>query len=258
MRDILSFAASARTDAVRVTHADRSAFLADIDRHLAQRNGFTLATVNLDHVVKLRRDPQFRAAYLAHSHVVADGNPIVWLSRLAGRPVDLMPGSELITPLADLAARHDVPVACVGSTPDALEMAADRLEAQHPGLTVVTRLSPAFGFDPDGAEADAIIDQIKNDGARLCFVALGAPKQERFAVRLQTAAPSCGVASIGAGLDFIAGNQVRAPQWARAIAMEWAWRLLSNPKRLLGRYAGCFAILPGLSLAALATRWRGA
>ena len=73
---------------VHVTHPDRAAFLGDLAGRMAARQGFHVATVNLDHIVKLRADPAFAAAYAAHSHVVADGNSIVWLSRLAGRHVD--------------------------------------------------------------------------------------------------------------------------------------------------------------------------
>ena len=71
------------------------------EARLGAGRGFSVATLNLDHAVQLRRNPAFRSAYAAHSHVTADGNPVVWLSRLAGqREVSLVPGSELIAPLA--------------------------------------------------------------------------------------------------------------------------------------------------------------
>jgi UDP-N-acetyl-D-mannosaminuronic acid transferase (WecB/TagA/CpsF family) len=62
--------------------------------------------------------------------------------------------------------------------------------------------------------------------------------------------------SIGAGLDFIAGHQTRAPLWVRRIAMEWLWRMLTNPRRLTRRYLDCILILPGLTFVALAARSR--
>ena len=87
-----------------VNFPTEAALLSDLEACLVRGQGFAIATLNLDHVVKLRRDPVFRAAYQAQSHVVADGNPIVWLSRLAGRrDVALVPGSELIAPVAALA-----------------------------------------------------------------------------------------------------------------------------------------------------------
>lgn len=215
------------------------------------RRGFALATMNLDHLVKLRRSAAFRNAYRRHSHVVADGRPVVWLRRLAGAPVELVPGSELIHPLMALAARRGVPVGFIGSTDTALARAAGRLEAAHPGLRVVARVAPPFGLDPEGAEADAALDALAAAGARLVLIALGAPKQEVLAARAQGRMPDCGFVSVGAGLDFIAGTQRRAPRWVRRLALEWLWRLLSDPRRLAGRYLACFRILPGLTLGAL-------
>ena len=236
-----------------VTTPSRAGLLAEVEARLVARQGFSVATLNLDHMVKLRCDAAFRAAYVRHSHVVADGNPVVWLSRQSGRPVELVPGSELVQPLAAIAARHDVPVALMGSTEGALAAAADRLQAAHPGLRVVARIAPGFGFDPDGAEADACIDRLEASGARLCLIALGAPRQERFAVRAAARLGQTGFVSVGAGLDFIAGTQRRAPRWVRRISMEWAWRMLNDPVRLTRRYAACFAILPELTRAARRT-----
>ena len=236
-----------RTAQVHITHPTRMALLDDIATRFAAGDGFTLATLNLDHIVKMRRDPAFRAAYLQHSHVVADGNPIVWLSGLAGRKVALVPGSELIAPFAALAARMDVPVAVLGSTQVVLDAAAERLEHDHPGLQIVARIAPPFGLDVTGPEADALIARLGDSGARLCLLALGAPKQEILAVRAAAALPACGFVSIGAGLDFIAGHQTRAPRLVRRLALEWAWRMASNPARLAGRYAACAAILPQLA-----------
>lgn len=225
----------------------RAALLAEVEARFARGEGFALATLNLDHVVKLGRSPAFAAAYAAQDLVVADGNPIVWLSRLAGRQVDLVPGSELVAPLAALAARMAVPVALLGSTPAALAAAAAALERDHPGLAVVARIAPAMGFDPTGPAADACLDELRAAGARLCFLALGAPKQEILAARARGRLPGCGFASVGAGIDFVAGTQQRAPAWVRALAMEWLWRAAGNPRRLARRYADCFAVLPGLA-----------
>lgn len=254
LTDVISFQGSNTAETVSVTVATKAELLRQIADRLTARQGFTVATLNLDHIVKLQRDAAFRSAYCRHTHVVADGNPIVWLQRLAGRPVGLVPGSELVEPLAALAAQMDVPVALLGSTTEALNAAAARLEASFPGLRVVAKIAPPFGFDPSGPMADACLDEIGKAGARLCFLALGAPKQELLAVRGLDRLPDCGFLSIGAGLDFIAGHQKRAPLWVRNIAMEWAWRMIGNPKRLVGRYSECAAILPGLGLAALRAR----
>lgn len=242
---------------VGVTCDGREALLAELERRLRAGDGFAVATLNLDHVVKMSRDAVFLNAYRAQSHVVADGNPVVWLCRIAGRRVELVPGSDLVVPVAQLAARIGVAVGLVGSTADVLDLAAARLGTMVPGLTVAARISPRMGFDPAGAEAGAVLDEVAASGARVVFVALGAPKQEELAALGRDRHPGVGFLSIGAGLDFIAGAQRRAPVWVRAIAMEWLWRLAGNPRRLAARYAACMAVLPRLALAALVERWRG-
>jgi N-acetylglucosaminyldiphosphoundecaprenol N-acetyl-beta-D-mannosaminyltransferase len=239
-----------------ITTPTRAALLAEVEARLRGRQGFALATLNLDHLVKLGRDPAFRAAYAAQTHVVADGNPVVWLQRLAGNPVDLVPGSELVEPLAALAGRLGVPVALLGSTADILALAATRLQVACPGLTVVARLAPPQGFDPAGPAGEAALRDLAASGARLCFLALGAPKQEILAARGRDSLPEVGFVSIGAGLDFIAGSQTRAPLWLRRLALEWAWRLMLSPGRLARRYLDCALILPGLALHAWRARHR--
>ncbi|WP_128255510.1 WecB/TagA/CpsF family glycosyltransferase [Falsirhodobacter deserti] len=262
MTRFVSFLNSRQADAqraVRITTPNREILFDQLSACMAGRQGFTLATLNLDHVVKLEHDSAFREAYIAHSHVVADGNPIVWLCQIAGyradgAEVELLPGSELVTPLIAMAQKHDVSVALVGSTSEILAKAAGRIEAAHPGVRVVARIAPDFPFDPQGPAGDAVIEELRASGARMVFLALGAPRQEVFAARAAKQLPECGFASVGAGIDFIAGAQQRAPVWVQRVAMEWAWRMLSNPRRLGRRYAGCFAALPALLRSARSAR----
>lgn len=219
--------------------------------------GFALATINLAHLVKLRSSPEFRHAYTMQDFVVADGNPIVWLGSLAGTKLDLIAGSDMVIPLARLAAETGAKLALLGSTPAALDGAAEVLVKQIPTLHIVAKLSPPMGFDPNSSAADGLLDEVAASGAGLCFLALGAPKQEILAARGRIRTPAIGFASIGAGLDFLAGTQTRAPKWMRAIAMEWIWRLGTDPTRLAWRYAQCFPILAGHIYAALRHRRKG-
>ncbi|MCF3972238.1 WecB/TagA/CpsF family glycosyltransferase [Paracoccus salsus] len=239
---------------IRVNIPDQAALMAALTRRFREGRGFALATINLDHLVKLRSDAAFRDAYAAQDLVVADGNPIVWLSRLAHRPVTLVPGSDLVLPLSRLAAAEDIPIALIGTTEAALDAAARHIEEQAPGASVVLKIAPPMGFDPDSDAAVAMLRQIEASTARLCFIAMGAPRQERLAARGRLEVPSVGFASVGAGLDFLAGNQQRAPVWVRRIAMEWVWRMLSAPQRLVPRYARCAAILPAEAVNAIRQR----
>lgn len=214
-----------------------------VSSRLVSKEGFALATINMDHLVKMSASKAFLKAYQAQDFVVADGVPIVWLSKLARRPVSLMPGSDMVFPLARWAAEAKAPIALVGSTEEALQDAAAELREQVPGLNVAWIHAPGV-LDPEGEEATWILKRLQEKGIGLCFLALGAPKQERIAQRGREIAPNVGFASVGAGLDFLGGHQYRAPRWVRDMALEWLWRALSSPMRLGPRYLKCFAILP--------------
>jgi exopolysaccharide biosynthesis WecB/TagA/CpsF family protein len=235
----------------RITHADRESLLDDVAVRIRAGEGFAIATLNLDHMVKLGASAAFRAAYRAHDFVVADGNPVVWLSRLAGRPVRLVAGSDLVIPLAHVAAESQVPVALIGSTGDALDGAVVALQRIVPGLGVTLLHAPEMNFDPDGPDGLAVLSEIADSGAGLAFVALGAVRQERLAARGRHSLPHVGFVSVGAGIDFLGGRQRRAPWLMRKLALEWLWRALTDPMRLGPRYLQSAYILPGQVAAAL-------
>jgi len=241
-------------DRVTVNLPDAAAVAAAVAARMTAGQGFALATLNLDHLVKLRFSPAFRRAYAAQDLITADGWPVAALARLSGAPVDRAPGADLILPLAALARDRGVAVAPVGTTAPALDVAATSLMRQVPGLRIAARIAPSQGFDPEGDEAARLLQALAASGAGLTFLALGAPKQERFAARGRDALPAMGFVSIGAGLDFLAGAQRRAPGIWRRAGLEWAWRMLGDPWRLGPRYVRCALILPGLTLQALRAR----
>lgn len=239
---------------IKVNVPDWETLTCEVAHRMENDIGFAVATLNLDHIVKLRESEEFRRAFAAQDLVTADGNPIVWMSRLARKPVKLIPGSDAILPLARIAAATNTAIALIGTTDATLEIAALHLEKTVPGLKVVCKIAPPMGFEPEGELARTYLHQMRDSGAEFCFVALGSPKGETFAAFGRTVLPNAGFASIGAGLDFIAGSQVRAPRWVRRLALEWLWRALLSPRRLAPRYAKCIAVLPGQIVQAIGQR----
>jgi N-acetylglucosaminyldiphosphoundecaprenol N-acetyl-beta-D-mannosaminyltransferase len=218
----------------------------------AAQNVFTL---NLDHVVKMRRDATFRAAYRRAGLITADGFPIALACSLQGKRVSRVTGSDLIAPISAEASRSGKSIYLFGSSLQVLIEASRLLHERNAGLTIAGVFAPPQGFDPTSEDARRCIMTIGNSGADLCFVALGAPKQELFADRGKSLLPNISFVCIGAGLDFIAGAQVRAPLWMQRWGLEWLWRAASDPRRLLYRYLLCMATLPGiLARAALVPR----
>jgi exopolysaccharide biosynthesis WecB/TagA/CpsF family protein len=234
-------------DGWAVTAASPDETIRTIIARARNAESFTVNTLNLDHLVKLRRDADFRAAYSSATIVTADGAPIVWLARRQGAIIERTTGADLVVPLLQEAARHHLPVYLFGTSDEVLSKCTATLRNLTGGtLNICGASAPPQGFDCAGPAADAAITAIRASGARLVLVALGAPKQEIFAARAQAAELGAGLICIGAALDFIVGAQTRAPRMLRTLGLEWAWRLATNPRRLAVRYAQCAFLMADL------------
>lgn len=205
---------------------------------VTQREGHAriVVTPNVDHVVRLHRDPRFQGAYAQAHYRFADGMPLVWASRWLGSPLPArVTGADLTTQLCQLASTSGWRVVVVGGHPGEETMLCERLQASYPGLQVDI-LSPSMGFDPEGAEAQALSARVSALAPDVVFVCLGAPRQEAWAARL---APQLGgglVLCVGAAIRFAIGLDRRAPRWMQQAGLEWLWRLASNPRALWRRY----------------------
>jgi N-acetylglucosaminyldiphosphoundecaprenol N-acetyl-beta-D-mannosaminyltransferase len=220
--------------------------VAKIEHRLGEQTSFMVCTVNLDHLVKRRRDAEFLKAYQKAEVVTADGFPIAVLARLDGVVIERAPGSDLIMALCEKAAERKLPVFLFGSALRALCLSARRLVSTYPGLKICGVYAPPRDFSVNSEAANEAIAIIRQSGARICFVALGAPRQEMFAARAIEETCKIAFIGIGGGLDFIAGTQVRCPRILRSLYLEWAWRLILNPLRLGLRYFHCAMLLLAL------------
>jgi exopolysaccharide biosynthesis WecB/TagA/CpsF family protein len=233
-------------DGQPITARNLADAVADIMQRLGQDPSFLVCTLNLDHLVKLRADPRFRKAYAKAEVILADGFPIVTFAGLNGVALERTPGSDLIDPLCRAAAARGLPIFLFGTTLQALCAAGHKLVTAIPGLEIAGVYAPPAKFELDSEAADEAIAVIRQSGARICLVALGAPRQELFSARALDTTTGIAFVSIGASLDFIAGTQTRCPQFLRRLNLEWAWRAASDPRRLAARYAACAALFAKL------------
>jgi exopolysaccharide biosynthesis WecB/TagA/CpsF family protein len=148
--------------------------------------------------------------------------------------------------LCEAAGKKGLPIFLFGSDRPTLDKTAAELRKRYQGLQIVGTFAPGRNFEAYSSEADTAIAQIRASGAKLCFLALGAPRQEVFASRCIDELDGTGCLCFGAALDFIAGTQVRAPMFTQRAGLEWAWRMLRDPRRLGPRYARCAAAVPRL------------
>ena len=206
---------------------------ADVPQHVC--------TGNMDHLALLQQDAEFRAIYSSAALVLADGMPIVWLSKLhpdTASLVERVAGSDLLYELCRASAWTGLKLFFLGGFPGAAEAAKKVLEERFPGVQVCgTYCPPKETFDTPEEQAK-IAQILKAANPDILLVGLGAPKQEKWIARhkMQLGVPvSIGV---GGSFEMAAGMVSRAPRLIQRTGMEWAWRLCQDPKRLYHRYIG--------------------
>lgn len=213
--------------------------------------GARVATANLDFVAHARKNASLRMD-LANSHlVVADGAPLVWLGRMSGAPeTRRTTGVDLLAAIAAQADRAGgIRAAFYGSTEEISAQAAANLEAAYPGFTVTSRICPPFG-NRSSADIEGEVQRLAEAKPQLVLVALGCPRQERFIAEHFNAIPEAVWVGVGGTFDFYAGKRVRAPRFFQATGLEWAVRLVQEPRRLWRRYLindipALMAVAPG-------------
>jgi N-acetylglucosaminyldiphosphoundecaprenol N-acetyl-beta-D-mannosaminyltransferase len=238
---------------VLVDRVDRSAASRAVASVLEDGRSHQIVTVNLDFLRASRGDHGFLEIINGADLAVADGMPLVWLSRLLGAPIpERVTGFDLVELSCDLAARAGVGVFLLGAGPGVAEAAAGTLRSRHPGLRISGTYSPPMSAH-DRDEDERMVSAVASAGRCVLFVAFGAPKQDRF-IHANLHRLDVPVAiGVGCAFDILAGAVRRAPTWMQRIGLEWAWRLAMEPRRLWRRYLVQDAPLLG-RLAASAVR----
>ena len=221
-----------RIDVVDVASAvNRIVELSRLDRSAI------VVTPNVDHLVLCREVPAFRRTYDRADLILADGMPIVMLTRLLRLPLrHKVSGSDLVMPLLRAAAAHELGVYILGTTEDAADEAIAKLDEQIPHLSVVGRSSPWFKPGADNPDMVKALDDVRATGADLVLVAFGSPKEGQLLDQYWDDLPPACFLACGASIDFIAGRVPRAPEWLSKVGLEWVFRLVNEPKRLWKRY----------------------
>jgi len=187
-------------------------------------------------LVEANDNPVLRAA-LARPEAVAfpDGMPLVWVGRAMGRRVERVCGPDLMPALIDrsraIGGRHYF----YGGAPGVADRLAAALRERYPGLVVAGTHSPPFRpLSPE--EAAAEVTRLNEARTDYIWVGLGSPKQDLWIADHRERLDAAVLLAVGAAFDFHSGGLRRAPVWMQRIGLEWLFRLLSEPRRLLRRY----------------------
>ena len=191
---------------------------------------------NAHGVVEALDDPAFADALNGADLNLPDGMSIVREMRArGGDQPDRVYGPDAMLSVARRAAWDGVPVALYGSSPEVIERLRRRLPKKAPGLQIVEAISPPFRpLTPEEDEAD--VQRLRHSGARIVFVGLGCPRQERWCAE-HAARVGAVCLGVGAAFDFHAGLLRQAPAVLQRAGLEWAFRLAMEPRRLWRRYS---------------------
>jgi N-acetylglucosaminyldiphosphoundecaprenol N-acetyl-beta-D-mannosaminyltransferase len=197
-------------------------------------------TANVHFLTIARQDGAFRHIMERADLVVADGMPLVWLSKLNGASIPRrITGFDLLHVCAALSADKGYSIFLLGGGPGAAEATAEQLRALYPGTRITGTLQGQFnrqGYGVTQEVEEVTVSAIREARPDFLFVGLGCPKQE---VWIQNHLESAGAAisvGIGSVFDVMAGRYKRAPELMQKVGMEWLYRMNQEPGRLWKRY----------------------
>jgi N-acetylglucosaminyldiphosphoundecaprenol N-acetyl-beta-D-mannosaminyltransferase len=203
----------------------------------AAGQGGSVIPVNVDVARTVKRQPDLAELLAEGSIVVADGMPLLWATRAAGHVLpERVAGSALVFSLSAAAAADGRSVFLLGGAEGVPEKAAEALSAKFPDLRVAGTQSPPFGFDQSREGVQQAIATVTAAAPDLVFVGLGFPRQEKLIEQLRRARPSAWYLACGGGIPMAAGITQRASPLVQRLGLEWAHRLILEPRRLARRY----------------------
>jgi UDP-N-acetyl-D-mannosaminouronate:lipid I N-acetyl-D-mannosaminouronosyltransferase len=213
---------------VRPFHIMKDAVNWIVDPQTGQvRSGFAVA-INPEKVVRAQHDAALRQALASATLRYADGIGVVWAMRRLGVPSGRIPGCELWEALMSRCGQTGAPVYLVGARPEVLQQVCDKLQTQY-GVTLAGVTDGFF----DRKATDELIRKIAASGAKFVAVAMGSPTQETFIARCRQVYPDCFYMGVGGSFDVYSGVVNRAPAAWRWLHLEWLFRMLASPSRLL-------------------------
>ena len=199
---------------------------------ISRGEGAWLLTLNTEMLSRFTREPGYRDLVAQADIITADGMPLVWASRFRGAD-QAIPERTTGVDLVDTFLRlPQVPIyAIIGGVDPATTVARYGEAAQQACRYLFTGK-----VDLSDEQVEQFVDALREQQARVLFVALGVPKQDRLALKIRSLMPELVITGIGGTFEILGPQGSRAPQWMRKTGMEWLFRLLKEPGRLWKRY----------------------
>jgi N-acetylglucosaminyldiphosphoundecaprenol N-acetyl-beta-D-mannosaminyltransferase len=197
------------------------------------RRSHIVVTANASHLCMMRRDPGLADACRAADLVVADGMSVVWALRALGRPVpERVAGIDLMTSLLAAGSRERLRVYLLGARQDVLDALVAECGRRYPGLVIAGARNGYFTADDERG----IVEAVRASQPDMLFIGMPSPFKDTFCHQHRDRLDVPVIIGVGGSFDVMAGFIRRAPRAAQVAGLEWAWRLLKEPRRLWKRY----------------------
>jgi len=204
---------------------------------LQLERGFVF-TPNVDFFVRSQKDREFYDALQTADYVVCDSQLVLIASKFLGKPLkEKLSGSDLFPKYCEYHKDNDkIKIFIMGAMEGVAKMAQKNINNRLGREIVIDTYSPKFGYEKDLNETQKMIDLFNQSEANILAFGTGTPKSEKWLVKHSEKLKADVIFSIGATIDFEAGNVARAPKWMSNNGLEWLYRLRMEPKKLWKRY----------------------
>jgi N-acetylglucosaminyldiphosphoundecaprenol N-acetyl-beta-D-mannosaminyltransferase len=211
--------------------------LDDVERELLaaveRREKKHVVFINALKICEIERSPAVAEAVKNAEYILADGVPILWASRLFGRPLNgRVNGTDLFERLLESAARQGKSVFFLGTTQRNLEVLLSTVRKRYPSLRIAGARNGYF----QDADDEAVIRQINDSDADILFVGISSPKKEVWVYKYKHRLQATVIQGVGGSFDVVAGIIPRAPRWMQRSGLEWLDRVFREPRRMFMRY----------------------
>lgn len=208
-----------------------------IEKIISDKKKANIHTVNVDHLILAKKHKNFEE-YMQDSEIVlADGMPIVWYSKMLKKPLkERVTGVDLSEKLFADSKNRDFKIFLLGGGPGVAEECAQKMAQKYGEIQIAGTYCPSAEEIANSTSSKQIVDRINSTGANILLVALGAPKQELWIAKYKNELNTNINIGVGATFDFLSGTIKRANPIFQKIGLEWFYRMMTDPKRLVKRY----------------------
>lgn len=207
-----------------------------LEKNIALLSGDYICVSNVHTTVTSYKEKDYCAIQNGGIMAIPDGGPLTMVGKHRGYEfMQRVTGPDLMNRILEISEEKQYRHFFFGSTQSTIDKIRERLKKQYPNLTIVGMSSPPFRTMTQ-EEDQELIEMINKANPDFIWVALGAPKQERWMAEHQGKVKGLMI-GVGAAFDYFAENIKRAPMWMQEHSLEWLYRLKQDPKRLLKRYS---------------------